>query len=502
MRYRFGDHRLDLRAGTLQGPQGEVHLRLKTFELLRELLRRAGQMVPRGELLRAVWGDVCLGDDALAQAISELRKALGDDSRTPRFIETLHRRGYRFVCAVAIEADGPSTDAVVFAPQAPAPPPPPRRGRWAWALLAPGFVGCAMLVVQHDAPPHPGSHPRRVAVLDLQPLGGSGGDWSCEAVPELLAEELERYGDVAIYSRERLAIAAVDVGVAGRLSADQAHSLRRYLDADFVAGGTCMRSGDTVAVDLALYDGSASEPRLAVSQRFAVADIGWQVEQWNRELGRAVSPHQPAPPSVKVRRNIPVAAMEGYFKGRRLLPHDPRGALALLDAAAMSRPRAGRIQRVRAQALVALGDLHGATAAARLARNHRPGREGEAEYLRTLGQPEAALAVLAETARGCAPEQWLDALEDLESAGRPETVLATLDTLAGAFDGSWLGAEFALVEARAARTLGQGERLAAAARRATELARARGHRSTAEQAEALAEAAPGGRQLRAALDGP
>src|SRR5687767_15738611 len=202
MRYRFGDHRLDLRAGTLRGPQGEVHLRLKTFELLRELLCRAGQVVPRAELLRTVWGGVCLGDDTLAQAVSELRRALGDDPRAPRYIETLHRRGYRLVCPVAIESEGPLTDAVVFVPRPPRPahPAPGHRRRWRLTVTAPALLGCAsLLVAQHDAHPRPASDGRRVALLDLHPVGGSGEDWPCAAVPELMARRLDRYEGIVTY---------------------------------------------------------------------------------------------------------------------------------------------------------------------------------------------------------------------------------------------------------------------------------------------------------------
>ena len=503
MRYRFGDHRLDLHAGTLTGPRGEVHLRLKTFELLRELVRRAGQVVPRSELLRAVWGEVCLGDDALAQAVSELRRALGDDSRTPHYIETLHRRGYRFVGTVVVETDGPSTDPMIAAVAVPAPPRPARRARWAWALAAPSFVGCAALLVTQGQPAPRAAEGLRVAVLDLQPAG-DGPDWLCEALPELVAEELERYAGIAIYSRERLARAGADVGLGGPLSAVQARALGQYLDADFVAGGTCRREGDSVAVALSLYDGTGERSLLSVGETFPDADIGWQAEHWSREIGRILLPGQEPPPSAPVRRNLPPTALEAYTKARRLVSDDPKAALALLDVAAKSRPRAWRFQRQRAFALMSLGEHDKAEVAARLARNNRQrqGREAEAEYLRTLGKPEESLALLAQIAPGRVPEEWLDTLEVLQSSGRPEAVLAAVDSFEGAFDKCWLAPEFALIEARAAQQIGNSLRQAEAARRAARLAWSRGHRSTAERAEAMvAERRDDTRSLNASLAG-
>ncbi len=100
MRYRFAEFLLDLRRGSLAGPEGSVHLRPQAFRLLEVLVSRAPGMVPRDELLDRVWGTRHLSPGSLKQAISELRQALGDPHEAPRLIETVHRRGYRFIAAV------------------------------------------------------------------------------------------------------------------------------------------------------------------------------------------------------------------------------------------------------------------------------------------------------------------------------------------------------------------------------------------------------------------
>ena len=99
MRLRFGPFIFDRALGRLSGDEGEIRLRPKTSELLGVLLERAPELVSHDELVEGVWQGRALSDAVLAQAISELRGALGDDARHPRFIETMHRRGYRFIHA-------------------------------------------------------------------------------------------------------------------------------------------------------------------------------------------------------------------------------------------------------------------------------------------------------------------------------------------------------------------------------------------------------------------
>jgi DNA-binding winged helix-turn-helix (wHTH) protein len=78
------------------GAQG-IFLRRKTFVLLRYLVEHPGQLITKADLLRAVWPDTHVSEGVLTVCITELRKALGDDAKAPQFIETAHRRGYRFI---------------------------------------------------------------------------------------------------------------------------------------------------------------------------------------------------------------------------------------------------------------------------------------------------------------------------------------------------------------------------------------------------------------------
>lgn len=98
---RFGDYRFDVQTARLWSGAQEIRLTPKASAVLRELVMHAGQPVSKEDLFASVWNDTVVSDDALTSCIQELRKALADDARQPRFIETRHRRGYQFVASLS-----------------------------------------------------------------------------------------------------------------------------------------------------------------------------------------------------------------------------------------------------------------------------------------------------------------------------------------------------------------------------------------------------------------
>src|SRR5262249_39411335 len=96
---RFGAFELDLRAGELRKQGSKVRLQGQPFQILATLLERPGQVVTREELRNKLWPlDTFVDfDHSLNKAINKLREALGDSAETPRFIETLPKRRYRFL---------------------------------------------------------------------------------------------------------------------------------------------------------------------------------------------------------------------------------------------------------------------------------------------------------------------------------------------------------------------------------------------------------------------
>ena len=90
----FDEYRFDVETGRLWRAADEIRLTPRAAAVLAELGTHAGEPVSKEHLFGTVWKDTAVGDDALTSCIQELRRALGDDPRQPRYIETRHRRGY------------------------------------------------------------------------------------------------------------------------------------------------------------------------------------------------------------------------------------------------------------------------------------------------------------------------------------------------------------------------------------------------------------------------
>jgi pimeloyl-ACP methyl ester carboxylesterase/DNA-binding winged helix-turn-helix (wHTH) protein len=117
----FGPFRLEVQNATLERGGMPVALTPKAFNVLHHLARHAGRLVTKEEFLDVVWPGVFVGDAALKVCVREIRKALGDDPAVPTYIQTAHRRGYRFVAPVTLvtspRADAPLVHDDVAAPR-------------------------------------------------------------------------------------------------------------------------------------------------------------------------------------------------------------------------------------------------------------------------------------------------------------------------------------------------------------------------------------------------
>jgi DNA-binding winged helix-turn-helix (wHTH) protein/tetratricopeptide (TPR) repeat protein len=105
----FDRYSVDLPNSQLWRGKRGIALTSQTFAVLRYLIEHAGQVVTKAELFAALWPNTVVTDGALGFCIVELRKALGDNAKAPRFIETVHRRGYRFLPAIAAQPVQSST---------------------------------------------------------------------------------------------------------------------------------------------------------------------------------------------------------------------------------------------------------------------------------------------------------------------------------------------------------------------------------------------------------
>lgn len=104
-RYRFGDFTLSPRRRLLLRDGRELPLIPRYFDLLLFLVERRHEAVHRRDIFDRVWSDVIVSDSALSQAVRTIRRTLGDDPREPRYIRTVSRHGYRFVCVDLVEEE-------------------------------------------------------------------------------------------------------------------------------------------------------------------------------------------------------------------------------------------------------------------------------------------------------------------------------------------------------------------------------------------------------------
>jgi DNA-binding winged helix-turn-helix (wHTH) protein/Tol biopolymer transport system component len=140
---QFGVFEVDLAQGELRKHGRKIKLQERPFQLLAALLERPGQVVTREELVRRLWNDTLVDfDNGLNIAAKKIREALDDDAATPRYVETLPRRGYRFIAQVQSRGNPPPDAPAAAEPTAQpvpalAPPPPaPSRGSGIYVRVA------------------------------------------------------------------------------------------------------------------------------------------------------------------------------------------------------------------------------------------------------------------------------------------------------------------------------------------------------------------------------
>jgi DNA-binding winged helix-turn-helix (wHTH) protein/TolB-like protein len=161
--YRFATFDFDDQSGELRKSGRSVRLERQPAIVLGRLLAQAGEIVPRDTLRQAVWGDDVHVDfeRGLAYCLSHIRTALGDSGDNPRFVQTIPKRGYRFIAP--IEPSGTSAPQAVTVSSTPA----ARRRQWPWGAIA-GIVIVAggFFWMSHQRPRPSGKAVIAVSVFD------------------------------------------------------------------------------------------------------------------------------------------------------------------------------------------------------------------------------------------------------------------------------------------------------------------------------------------------
>jgi len=261
--FRFDAFELDAQRRTLRRAGADVELRPLAFDALAHLVRHAGHVVTKDELIAAVWPGLVVTDDSIARCISDIRRALGDvDQKT---IKTVPRRGYTLAVPVDLDGRGfanpePAELTVTRAEAAPRAPiaadrvQPPVRGilarRWALgagvALLCLALAWVVWVVPRHSetATVRPG-----LSIVVL-PLASEGGDPAQDRLAAALTDEItvdmSRIPDTFVIAR------ATADSYRGR--GVDARQVGRELGVRYVLDGGLVRLGDAVRLTLQLVD--------------------------------------------------------------------------------------------------------------------------------------------------------------------------------------------------------------------------------------------------------
>ena len=329
---QFGTYELAIHSGELRKAGVRIRVQQQPLRLLEILLERPGEIVTREELRSRIWPNESFGDfdQAVNVAIAKLRGALGDSADNPRYIETLPRRGYRFIADVAVvnrptnklepihEASSETEERapLEIAGKAERPKRPPWQRAWKTLGLAMFLVLFILMVwiffwrSRSPANILSSSQVRSLAVLPLENLSSNSQDYFADGMTDELITDLAQISALRVISRTSV---MQYKGVRKPLP-----QIARELNVDVVVEGTVLRSGNRVRITAQLIRASADKHLWAQSYEGDVLDT----LALQKKVARAIAEQiriKLTPQEKAVLENVKVVnpeAYENYLKGR------------------------------------------------------------------------------------------------------------------------------------------------------------------------------------------
>jgi TolB-like protein/DNA-binding winged helix-turn-helix (wHTH) protein/Tfp pilus assembly protein PilF len=329
---RFGTYELSLQAGELRKAGVRIRVQQQPLKLLEVLLEHPGEVVTREELQSRVWPNESFGDfdQAVNIAIAKLRSALGDSADNPRYIETLPKRGYRFIADVSlVDADGRTRrpDSVSAAsalnspvnepgpaPQdsaTPVVPQPSKKFTLRVLLTLAGVAILAALCVWLFRSRAHAPAIRSLAVLPLENLSGDASqNYFSDGMTDELITDLAQISALRVISRTS---AMVYKGARKPLP-----QIARELHVDAVVEGTVLRAGDRVRITAQLIDAATDKHLWSQSYEGELRDTLALQDRVARAIAEQIqinlTPREQA--ALKIVRVVNPEAHESYLKGR------------------------------------------------------------------------------------------------------------------------------------------------------------------------------------------
>lgn len=268
-RLRFGVFELDLRSGELRKHGLRVRLQEQPFQVLAMLLENHGEVVTREELQKKLWpADTFVDfDHGLNKAINKIREALSDSAESPRFVETVSRRGYRFLAEIKVGDAAP-----VRSPELATEPHPtaetsdrpdvaeklamPKRLLPSLARKISAFALLLLMASVAAWKLHSWNRPspviRSLAVLPLESLSSDASqDYFADGMTDELISDLGQISALRVISRTSV--------MAYKHARKPLPQIARELNVDAVVEGTVLRSGDQVRITAQLIEASADK---------------------------------------------------------------------------------------------------------------------------------------------------------------------------------------------------------------------------------------------------
>ena len=321
---RFGSFEANVRAGELRKRGLKVRLQDQPFQILVMLLERPGELVTRQEIHQKLWpADTFVGfDHGLNNAINRLREALGDSAETPRFIETLPRKGYRFIGLVSGdgqlgEAEYPAVAATPVVEPGPIEQKLSARPRFLVTILVSCFAVALAVIVylgwrRMRAGPFPSSGYVMLAVLPFQNLSG---DPSQDYFSDGLTEEM--IAQLGALSPDQLGVIARTTTMAYKHTSKSVEQIGSELGVGYVLESSVRRDGNQVRISVQLI---RVHDQVHVWARSYDRHISHSIEL-QEEVAKAVAEQIEVKlsPSYKGRTNphhLDAEANEAYLRGR------------------------------------------------------------------------------------------------------------------------------------------------------------------------------------------
>jgi TolB-like protein/DNA-binding winged helix-turn-helix (wHTH) protein/Flp pilus assembly protein TadD len=331
---RFGTYEVSLQSGEVRKAGLRIRVQQQPLKLLEILLERPGEVVTREELRSRVWSDESFGDfdQAVNIAIGKLRSALGDSAENPRFIETLPKRGYRFIADVSVvDADAHPKRLESAAGDLPesqekktAPEPkvqdaglavtPKRRLRPALRVIIASALVVSLTIIFVALFRSRGRAPsgiRSLAVLPLENLSDDASqNYFADGMTDELITDLAQISALRVISRT-----SVMVYKGARKPLPQ---IARELSVDAVVEGTVLRSGDQVRITAQLIEASTDKHLWSQSYKGELRDSLALQNTVARAIAEQIRINL-TPQEQAALKNVKVVnpqAYESYLKGR------------------------------------------------------------------------------------------------------------------------------------------------------------------------------------------